>query len=149
MLDDLLLVLQPVEQYFIWDIFAYVIFALALIGIIVSGDDDASIAGFFAFILVGAVMDKTYALGWILEPETSTLQMRIDTHQSVFWVMLVRALMFALSMMGIMTSKKKAPRALFVLLTILTLIYALGRWWATDGQAFVDSRTIYLPFFWV
>ena len=68
MLDDLLLVLRPVDQYFVWDIIAYIIVVLGLIGLIISGDDNATIAGVFAFIFMGAVIDKTYAVGWFLEP---------------------------------------------------------------------------------
>lgn len=150
MLDDLLLVLQPVEQYQIWDIIAYVIFGLALIGLMVSGDDNATIAGIFAFILMGAVIDKTYAVGWFLEPNTSTLQMRIDTHIGTFWVMIMRGLMFAFALIGIMTSKKKWPRTIFILLTIILFVYSLGRWWDQDGQAFFSARGMaYLPIFWM
>lgn len=141
MLDDLLVVLQPVEQYYIWDIMAYVIFAFALVGLMASGDDNASVAIFFAIILAGAALDKTYALGWILEPETATLDARIDSHQSIFWVMMIRAAMFIASMMGVVQTKKKFPRVLFVFLVIITLAYVLGRWWSSDGQAFINSRS--------
>lgn len=140
MLDDLLLVLQPVEQYQIWDIMAYIIFGLALIGLIISGEDEAIIPAVFAFALMGAVIDKTYAVGWFLEPNTATLQMRIDTHLATFWVMIMRGLMFSTSMMGIMSAKKKGSRTVFIILTLLLLVYTLGRWWDQDGAAFFASR---------
>lgn len=141
-MDDLILVLRPVEQFRTWDILAYVLFGLALLGLIISGDEGVQVTGAFAIILMGAMIDKTYAIGWILEPDTATLQMRINTHIGTYMVMLMRAAMFGVTMLGIMTTRKKWPRILFVILMVLTLGYTMGRWLDQDGAAFFQSRGI-------
>jgi hypothetical protein len=123
-----------VPGYELWDYFAYVIFALALIAMVVSGEDNLMTTLFLGFVIIGAVMDKTYAFGYIVEEQTAPLAVRVDAHINFFGTLVMRALLFSLPLIAAFQTKNKRTRTLAGLLAFLGLVYALGRWYAEQAS---------------
>lgn len=128
-------VLSPAAGYEMWDYLVYIIFALSLIGLIVSGaETNPMLSIFMAIVMVGAIIEKTYALGYIFGPSGQTHDFYVQEHLNQFWSMLIRAAMFAFSIITVVQAKKGATRGVAILLTLLTLAYGLGRWFDSEYQ---------------
>lgn len=128
--------LTPVPGYELWDYLAYAIFAFSLIGMLASGGEiNPMISILMAVIMVGAIIEKTYALGYIFGPANQTHEFYVQEHLNQFWSMLIRAGMFAFSIVAVVQSTKKATRGPALLLVLLTLIYGLGRWYDSQRGA--------------
>jgi hypothetical protein len=137
---DLSEALKPVPGYELWDYFAYLLIFLSLIAIIMAGEDTSTITTIFiGLTLIVAIADKTYILGYFLEPEGTPQLVRVQTHLGFFGIMVARAVACALLLITVAQTEIKRVRLVCVPLFILMLIYTLGRWWTQAGNNIMDT----------
>jgi hypothetical protein len=126
--------LSPAPGQELWDYFLYGIIAWALITVLVSSvDTNTTVSLFVGYALLAAIFDKTYAFGYFFEPEGTSQAVRIDSHLNTFWTILMRALMFALPLMAAFTTKIGRVRFTAGLLSLIALVYTLGRWFDQES----------------
>lgn len=126
-------VLRPVPGYEIWDYIVYVIFALSLIGVLASGTEtNPTISIFMAIVLVGAVIDKAYALGYLFGPPNATHAVYVQEHLNSYWSILVRGAMFAAAALSTINGQKRATKITAGVLTLLIFGYTIGRWFESE-----------------
>ncbi|MBN2302941.1 MAG: hypothetical protein JXQ72_00600 [Anaerolineae bacterium] len=111
-----------------WDIFLYLIFFLNVITLMILPDGSPAI---YTMILIGvlmsAVIDKTYAFGYMLNPTYYTPE---ECHGEIFiGTYLIRALMFAGPLMLAGTTDKGSIRFLTIVAGILGAVYMFARWY--------------------
>lgn len=135
-------VLSPYPGQETWDYALYGIIALALVAVILSSTDTKTLISIFVgYALVAAIIDKTYAVGFIVEPEGTPHAIRVATHLNTFWVVIMRALMFALPAVAAFQTENGKIAAASGLLAFVCLIYTLGRWF--------DAEYENLPLVWI
>ncbi|MCI0711375.1 MAG: hypothetical protein L0154_14575 [Chloroflexi bacterium] len=126
-------VLSPVPGYETWDYIVYVIFALSLIGVLASGTETSpTISLFMAVILVGAVTDKAYGLGYLFGPPNATHAVYVQEHLNTYWTMLMRGAMFAAAAIATITAQKRATKLSAGVLTLIIFGYTIGRWFEAE-----------------
>lgn len=129
-------VLRPVPGYETWDYIVYVIFALSLIGVLASGTETSpTISLFMAVILVGAVTDKAYGLGYLFGPPNATHSVYVQEHLNSYWSMLMRGAMFAAAAIATINAQKTPTRITAGILTLLIFGYTIGRWFDSQHAA--------------
>lgn len=138
-------VLAPVPGYEIWDYFAYAIFAFSLIAIVLAGDDTSTLTTIlFGVVLIGAIFDKIYFLGYMLDTGlppnvTPTLEIRVATHVNSYWSIVMRGAMLFCVALATSQTKSKRARVVGMLLILMVFAYALGRWWDQDGSSILTQ----------
>ena len=125
--------LSPVPGHEIWDYFAYVIFFLGIVALAIGSSDSSQfeMLALSAAIFI-AVLDKTYAWGYITEPEgviNPTREQRIDAHVQHFATYAMRVLLFILPLVAAAQSKSNKIRGMGIILALTGLVYTFGRWW--------------------
>lgn len=126
-------VIRPVPGYETWDYIVYVIFALSLIGVLASGTETSpTISLFMAVILIGAVTDKAYGLGYLFGPPNATHSVYVQEHLNSYWSMLMRGAMFAAAAISTINAQKTPTKLTAGILTLLIFGYAIGRWFDTQ-----------------
>lgn len=129
-------VLSPVPGYETWDYIVYVIFALSLIGVLASGTEtNPTISLFMAVILVGAVTDKAYGLGYLFGPPDATHSVYVQEHLNTYWSMLMRGAMFAAAAISTINAQKRATTIIAGLLTLIIFGYTIARWFDSQQAA--------------
>jgi hypothetical protein len=93
---------------------------------------------YVGYALIAAIFDKMYAFGYFFEPEGTPQAVRIDSHLNTYWVILMRALMFALPLMAALSTRIGRIRFFAGTLALAALIYTLARWF--------DEESANLPF---
>lgn len=151
-------VLKPEPGHELWDIAAYAIMVIGLIGLMFLGDKASTTDTMFISAAVFiAVLDKVYAWGYIVTPEgfegvaaaggVIPREARVNAHVTHFGTFAMRVMMFALPLVTVGQTRSTRVRAIAILVTLICLAYTIGRWFAEirgssggTGLGYVESE---------
>lgn len=142
-------VLLPVEGKEIQDYFVYVVFFMALITIALLGNKSPTLhTALIGLVMLFALMDKAYAWGYVIEPETITVnkafyeanpdldreeRVRVHTIHLGTWLMRVGMIVCPLAVIG--STKVGRVRTLTGIMVLLGVLYAAFRWFTEQREA--------------
>lgn len=139
-------VILPVEGQEMWDIYLYVIFFFQVIMLFVLFTGSLRDVIFTGIIIMCTVADKTYLFGFV-EGGFETIPAAVDWHTTEsFLTFVIRVVMFFLPTIIITQTKIKRARPLAILLAIMSLLYASGRWFFQQFPEGQEEAGSLLPY---